>query len=265
MTAAPVTNKDDEIESKFEASSQFDLDLIENLFLKMSDEKRRERRYETIIRYMDTPDRALHRADVVLRTMDACAGFFKPELAIKTKGTLTAAGVLSRKEFSFDMPTNTLDLSVIDKPEAEALIAPAKGKPLSEIFNTVTRRHDICLMFNLNGKKAAIDLALDDVSYNETETGDCLRRAFEMEVEFKQSYSDPAITRAEAEELVGTLTALFKQQANLTPVYKSRAEIGYDLVETAFLNRQVDKMFKDAGLPGIDRKPPANGNAPKTP
>lgn len=230
MTTSP-NDTPFEIESKFEVASQQELNGMEALFRNLSTDIQRERRYETIIRYYDTQDGALNAAQVVLRTMDECLPYFKSELDVKTKGFTNADGVLIREEYEFYLKDNNLDLSVVDHPHAQELLKPAAGKKLSEAFNTVTRRQDICIVFNEAGKKIAIELALDDISFVANDNKKTvLRRAFESEVEFKRIFSDDNVTQKEASALIKKVKDLLSTVATMSPIAESRAETGFRLI-----------------------------------
>lgn len=238
-------DKSFEIESKFEVARQQDLDRLETLFRGLSDQVHRERRYETIIRYYDTPDQSLRSAHVVLRTMDECLPYFKPELNVKTKGFTNADGVLVREEYEFFLKDNALDLSVVSNPHAAELIKPAADKSLSEVFNTVTRRLDICLIFDEAGKKMAIDLALDDISFVANDAGKTvLRRAFETEIEFKGSFSDKNVSEQEASGLIKRVKDILAAIVALKPIGESRAETGFRLIAAAAKNAQPKPPFR---------------------
>ncbi len=218
-----------EIESKFEVAAEKDLAALEQAFQSLGDAGLvRDRSYETVIRYYDTPSFDLDGAGVYLRAMDACPPYFKAEVCVKTRGNLDADGTLTREEHGFDSEKNGLNLDVLSE-DAQKLVAPARDKTLSEIFNTVTRRHDMVKSFNVAGKKIAIDLALDHVDFIDADTGETLRSALEVEIEYKAHFSDPGISNAEAAACVAAIRHELAQHAGLTPISESRAETGYRL------------------------------------
>ena len=221
-----------EIESKFEIPSLSDMRHLESCFNAASADLRRERYYRTVMRYCDAEDLALYTGGTVLRTMDASLPYFiNPEIFVKTKGVVDASGILTREEYQAHMSTNALDMTVLKNPRPIALLEPAKGRSLTEHFNTVVERHHISRSFAIDGKTVTVDLALDEVWYVEKASGDILRHAYEMEVEFEEELSDAGVTQEEARKAVRQVgDALRSQVPGLRPIEESRADTGYRLV-----------------------------------
>lgn len=218
-----------ELESKFIVSDAETLERLRVLFCAMSHNKLRDRVYDTRIHYFDTDDFALDRAGVVLRTMDAHPPMFPSEICIKTKGEVQN-GNLVREEYVTETERDGLDLAAIDQPRARTLIAPAAGAPLCEHFNSRSERKDVCMGFQVRGKTVAIDVAFDKVTLTETATGDVLRQAYEVEVEFKDSKSSPDVTPAEALRTMNTVKAVLAAGAEMAPWFEGRGETGFRLL-----------------------------------
>lgn len=229
MTSAPLPKY--EIEAKYEVAGAAELKALKELFCSLSSDKVRERSYNTVIHYFDTDDFTLDQAGVVLRTMDAHEPEFPAEICVKTRGEIDTNGNLKREEYVIQRQADGLDIDALDEnPRAAALVAPARKMALKEIFSTVSRRNDVCLRFEENGKKVAIDVALDHVMIRQAENGDVLRHAFELEIEFKQSKSDANVTEEEALAVMSRITESLKTVAPWTHLHEGRGEMGFRLI-----------------------------------
>lgn len=229
MTANPAERKALEMEIKYTASGEGDLTTARDLFLSMTGEVLRERHFVTTIRYFDTENfDLLDTSKTTLRKMDECQPLFKPEMHVKTIGKIEDGGVLVRDEYQFTLPTDEFDLNVITEPAAQALLAPAADKELREIFRTVNARNDLRAVFNVNAKRAAVELCVEKTQYVDGATGSVLKTAYEIELELSHRHSDKALTHAEALGLMQRLgQALAEKIPGMTHNPKSKAEIGF--------------------------------------
>lgn len=223
-----------------------------DVFAGVSRDILRDRAYETVIRYYDTPDFVLDQNGAVLRSMDECPPYFQSEVCVKTKGNLMD-GILKREEYELPgeapKPGQVPDIDVLTHPRAREIVAPARGKKLSEAFNTVTRRHDMCRVIEVEGKKVGIDVAVDDISFIETTTGRILKRAFEAEVEYKKTYSDPGVTPAQVDAALKKVLKALTGQVRMRPISESRGETGFRLLRE-----------KKAGTKRVEPKNPPSFN-----
>lgn len=218
-----------EMEIKYTALDENDLETARALFLSLTGEVLRERHFVTTIRYYDTENFDLFGTSrTTLRKMDECPPLFRPEMHVKTLGRVENGGVLVRDEYQFALPTDDFDLGVVTDPAARELLAPATGKKLAEIFRTVNARNDLRAVFNVNAKRAAVELCVEKTQYVDAATGKVLKTAYEIELELSHRHSARDLTHDEALALMRRLGGeLAGKIAGMAPNPKSKAEIGF--------------------------------------
>jgi len=230
MHLNPAARHDLEMEIKYAVLSDDDLATAKRVFLALTPEILRERDFTVIMRYYDTPAFDPLQSGTTLRKMDECLPLFVPEIHIKTIGHATDDGILLRDEYRFTLPndSNDIDLSSIDRPDVRDMMMPAADQKLSEVFRTVNARNDIRAVFNINAKRAVIELSVENTVYLDACTGAELTSAFEIELELNQHHSDAGLTHDEALGAIRQIgDALAKEIPSLRTVTASKAETGF--------------------------------------
>jgi inorganic triphosphatase YgiF len=169
--------------------------------------------------YYDTPDEALRRAGISLRTRRHADGWVQT-----IKADRSAKGLaLDRQEWETPVPDAALDLDAATGTALEPLLAKKKvRKGLAPVFTVVSERNS----FALERDGAALDLVLDRA---EVSANGASRRFGEIEIELRRG--DPA--------------ALFRVALDLADVapmrlsFTTKSARGY-----ALLNREPPKGAK---------------------
>lgn len=230
MSSSSTDDKDLELEIKYLLPDLAALRTAWDNFAALAGDVLRERDYRTVFHYFDTDAFDLLNSGTILRKMDASLPHFLAQMDVKTLGTPSADGVLDRKEFGYPLAVDAFDLAAITDPEAQDLLAPMQGKTLKEYFFNVNERRDLCAAFNSKARKAALEISVEQTDYYDAGNGKLLRTTFELEVEFKQKFSDKTIDKDDAMALIvdtgKTITAGISGAVLST---KSKAETGFNL------------------------------------
>lgn len=230
MSSSSTDDKDLELEIKYLLPDLAALKTAWDRFRTLAGDVLRERDYRTVFHYFDTDTFDLLNSGTILRKMDASLPHFLGQMDVKTLGTPSPDGVLDRKEFGYPLDVDAFNLGAITDTEAQDLLAPMQGKPLKEFFYNVNERRDLCATFNSKARKAALEISVEQTDYYDATNGKLLRTTFELEVEFKQKFSDKTIDKDDAMALiVDTSRAITSGISGAVLSTKSKAETGFNL------------------------------------